>query len=111
VSRVVSSIALPAAEQSESRRRGQQTAQRNTEFIDLLLHLREAFHLRVQFVMNVIDLCFDDLEHIASLRRRCAATSRPFWTDCAARTLEPRATSGPGWAARATLACPLTHPR
>ena len=86
-------IALPAAEQSESRRRGQQAAQRSTEFIALLLHLRQAFHLRVQFVMNLIDLCFDDLEHIASLRRRCGVTSRPFWTDCAARTLEARATS------------------
>ena len=77
----------------------------------MLLHLREAFHLEVQLLMNVIDLFFDDLEHLASLRRRCDTTSRPFWTSCAARTLQPRATSGSGWAARTTLACPITHPR
>jgi hypothetical protein len=61
--------------------------------------------------MNVIDLFFDDLEHVASLRRRSQMTSRPFWTGRAARPLDPRATSGSGWPARTTLASLITHRR
>jgi hypothetical protein len=40
------------------------------EFIDLRLELRDPFQLQVQFGVDLVDLLFDDLQHLGSLRGR-----------------------------------------
>ena len=76
---------------------GQRAPNRGPQFVHALLYLCDALHLDVQVPMDVVDLSFDNFEHVASLDRRPRRTRLPLWTT---RTPVPAVTSIPGWSFR-----------